>query len=95
VTCEVPWMALRRSRVRSWPRPVRWRQISAMPAAPAMIGMPMHGREDRILARITAQTPYGELVRLAPPVKFSETRPYWQDPVLVVRGSSKAQWKDS
>jgi hypothetical protein len=44
---------------------------------------------------ITAQTPYGELVRLAPPVKFSETKPYWEDPVLVVRGSSKAQWKDS
>ena len=44
---------------------------------------------------VTAQTPYGELVRLAPPVKFSETKPYWQDPVLVVRGSSKAQWKDS
>jgi hypothetical protein len=30
-----------------------------------------------------------------PPVKFSETKPYWEDPVLVVRGSSKAQWKDS
>jgi hypothetical protein len=31
---------------------------------------------------ITAQTLYGELVRLAPPVKFSETKPYWQHPVL-------------
>jgi hypothetical protein len=28
-------------------------------------------------------------------VKFSETKPHWQDPVLVVRGSSKPQWKDS
>jgi crotonobetainyl-CoA:carnitine CoA-transferase CaiB-like acyl-CoA transferase len=41
---------------------------------------------------ITAQTPYGELVRLAPPVQFSETKPYWRDPVLVVRGSSKPAW---
>jgi hypothetical protein len=44
---------------------------------------------------ITAQTPYGELTRLAPPVKFSETKPYWEDPVQVVRGSSKPAWKDS
>ena len=54
------------------------------------------GEQHQILVpdTITAQTPYGELVRLAPPVKFSETKPYWEDPVLVVRGSSKAQWKD-
>jgi hypothetical protein len=32
------------------------------------------------------------LVRLAPPVQFSETKPYWRDPVLVVRGSSKPAW---
>ena len=55
------------------------------------------GEQHQLLApdTITAQTPYGELVRLAPPVQFSETKPYWEDPVLVVRGSSKAQWKDS
>jgi crotonobetainyl-CoA:carnitine CoA-transferase CaiB-like acyl-CoA transferase len=55
------------------------------------------GEQHQILApdTITAQTPYGELVRLAPPVEFSETKPYWEDPVLVVRGSSKAEWKDS
>jgi N-ethylmaleimide reductase len=47
------------------------------------------------LAVADPATFYGELVRLAPPVKFSETEPYWRDPVLVVRGSSKAQWKDS
>jgi hypothetical protein len=53
------------------------------------------GKQHQILApdTITAQTPYGELVRLAPPVKFSETEPYWEDPVLVVRGSSKAEWE--
>ena len=55
------------------------------------------GEQHQILApdTITAQTPYGELVRLAPPVKFSETKPYWKDPVLVVRGSSKPQWTNS
>jgi hypothetical protein len=45
-----------------------------------------------LLGAITAQTPYGELIRLAPPVKFSETKPHGEDPVLVVRGSSKPQW---
>jgi crotonobetainyl-CoA:carnitine CoA-transferase CaiB-like acyl-CoA transferase len=56
-----------------------------------------NGDQHQILApdTITAQTPYGELVRLAPPVKFSETKPYWEDPVLVVRGSSKPKWKHS
>jgi crotonobetainyl-CoA:carnitine CoA-transferase CaiB-like acyl-CoA transferase len=55
------------------------------------------GDKHRLLApdTITAQTPYGELVRLAPPVEFSETKPRWRDPVLVVRGSSKPQWEDS
>jgi CoA-transferase family III len=55
------------------------------------------GEQHQILApdTITAQTPYGELVRLAPPVEFSETKPYWKDPVLVVRGSSKPAWKNS
>jgi crotonobetainyl-CoA:carnitine CoA-transferase CaiB-like acyl-CoA transferase len=55
------------------------------------------GEQHQLLApdTITAQTPYGELVRLAPPVEFSETKPYWEDPVLVVRGSSKPQWTNS
>ncbi len=54
------------------------------------------GEPHQLLApeTITAQTPDGELVRLAPPVKFSETRPHWEDPVLVVRGSSKPKWSD-
>jgi crotonobetainyl-CoA:carnitine CoA-transferase CaiB-like acyl-CoA transferase len=54
------------------------------------------GEQHRLLApdTITAQTPYGELVRLAPPVQFSETKPFWEDPVLVVRGSSKPEWKN-
>jgi crotonobetainyl-CoA:carnitine CoA-transferase CaiB-like acyl-CoA transferase len=43
---------------------------------------------------ITADTPYGELVRLAPPVRFSETSGYWADPVLTVRGSCRPEWKN-
>jgi crotonobetainyl-CoA:carnitine CoA-transferase CaiB-like acyl-CoA transferase len=55
---------------------------------------PGTGKQNQLLApdTITAQTPYGEYVRLAPPVQFSETKPYWRDPVLVVRGSSKPAW---
>ena len=56
--------------------------------------VPGTGEQHQLLApdTITAQTPYGELVRLAPPVQFSETKPYWRQPVLVVRGSSKPAW---
>jgi crotonobetainyl-CoA:carnitine CoA-transferase CaiB-like acyl-CoA transferase len=55
---------------------------------------PGTGEQNQLLApdTITAQTPYGEYVRLAPPTQFSETKPYWRDPVLVVRGSSKPAW---
>ena len=41
---------------------------------------------------ITRQTPYGEVFRLAPPVEFSETPGHWEDPILTVRGSCKAEW---
>lgn len=56
--------------------------------------VPGTGEQNQLLApdTITAQTPYGEYVRLAPPTQFSETKPYWRDPVLVVRGSSKPAW---
>src|SRR6476620_166742 len=56
--------------------------------------VPGTGEQNQLLTpdTITAQTPYGEYVRLAPPVQFSETKPYWRDPVLVVRGSSKPAW---
>lgn len=52
------------------------------------------GEEHQLLPpeTITRQTPYGELYRLAPPVQFSETPGYWQDPILTVRGSSKPEW---
>jgi len=41
---------------------------------------------------LTAETPYGEVVRLAPAVKFSQTAGYWRDPILSVRGSNKPEW---
>ena len=55
------------------------------------------GEEHQLLKpdTITANTPYGELVRLAPPVKFSETNGFWEDPVVTVRGSCKPEWKRS
>jgi len=53
------------------------------------------GKEYQLLApdTITRQTPYGELYRLAPPVQFSATPGHWEDPILVVRGSSKPEWR--
>jgi crotonobetainyl-CoA:carnitine CoA-transferase CaiB-like acyl-CoA transferase len=53
------------------------------------------GEEHRLLNpdTIIAYTPYGELVRLAPPVTFSETNGFWEDPVVTVRGSCKPEWK--
>jgi hypothetical protein len=55
------------------------------------------GEEHQLLKpdTITANTPYGELVRLAPPVEFSETNGHWEDPVVRVRGSCRPEWKRS
>jgi crotonobetainyl-CoA:carnitine CoA-transferase CaiB-like acyl-CoA transferase len=39
-----------------------------------------------------AITPLGDVHMLAPPVRFSRTRPSWPDPILVPRGSSRAEW---
>ena len=39
---------------------------------------------------ITRQTPFGEVRRLAPAVKLSATPAYWEDPIMVHKGSSKA-----
>jgi crotonobetainyl-CoA:carnitine CoA-transferase CaiB-like acyl-CoA transferase len=52
------------------------------------------GERHQLLApdTIVRQTPYGELVRLAPAVTFSETPGAWNDPVLTVRGSCKPEW---
>jgi len=42
-----------------------------------------------------APSPLGDVHMLAPPVRFSSTRPRWPDPVLVPRGSSAAQWRNA
>jgi len=39
-----------------------------------------------------APSPLGDVHMLAPPVRFSRTAPSWSDPILVPRGSSRAEW---
>ena len=40
-----------------------------------------------------APTPLGHVHMLAPPVRFSATAPAWPAPLLVPRGSSRAEWR--
>lgn len=40
-----------------------------------------------------APSPLGDVHMLAPPVHFSRTPPAWPDPILVPRGSSRAEWR--
>jgi crotonobetainyl-CoA:carnitine CoA-transferase CaiB-like acyl-CoA transferase len=40
-----------------------------------------------------ASTPLGDVHMLAPPVRFSTTAPAWPAPLLVPRGSSRAEWR--
>jgi crotonobetainyl-CoA:carnitine CoA-transferase CaiB-like acyl-CoA transferase len=40
-----------------------------------------------------APSPLGDVHMLAPPVRFSRTPPLWPDPILVPRGSSRAEWR--
>jgi crotonobetainyl-CoA:carnitine CoA-transferase CaiB-like acyl-CoA transferase len=40
-----------------------------------------------------ASTPFGPVHMVAPPVRFSDTRPAWADPILVPRGSSSPTWR--
>jgi crotonobetainyl-CoA:carnitine CoA-transferase CaiB-like acyl-CoA transferase len=42
-----------------------------------------------------AASPLGEVHMLAPPVRFSATTPAWPTPLLVPRGSSRAEWGDT
>jgi crotonobetainyl-CoA:carnitine CoA-transferase CaiB-like acyl-CoA transferase len=55
------------------------------------------GRDDehslREPAAYDATTPLGDVHMLAPPVRFSSTSPSWPDPILVPRGSSRAEWR--
>jgi len=38
-------------------------------------------------------SPLGDVHMLAPPVRFSQTPAGWPDPILVPRGSSRAEWR--
>jgi crotonobetainyl-CoA:carnitine CoA-transferase CaiB-like acyl-CoA transferase len=40
-----------------------------------------------------APSPLGDVHMLAPPVQFSQTPPAWPDPILVPRGSGRAEWR--
>ncbi len=41
-----------------------------------------------------APSPLGDVHMLAPPVRFSATKPSWPTPILVPRGSGRAEWLD-
>jgi crotonobetainyl-CoA:carnitine CoA-transferase CaiB-like acyl-CoA transferase len=41
-----------------------------------------------------ASSALGDVHMLAPPVRFSATAPSWPDPLLVPRGSSRAEWQN-
>jgi crotonobetainyl-CoA:carnitine CoA-transferase CaiB-like acyl-CoA transferase len=44
-------------------------------------------------AAYDAPSPLGDVHMLAPPVRFSHTPPAWPDPILVPRGSARAEWR--
>ncbi|HEY1782350.1 MAG TPA: CoA transferase [Roseiarcus sp.] len=46
------------------------------------------------LRTLKAQTPYGEVERLAPQVKLSRTPGRWRDPLVAVRGGDLPVWLD-
>jgi hypothetical protein len=52
------------------------------------------GPENRMipLRTMRAQTPYGEVERLAPQVKLSRTPGKWRDPLVAVRGGDLPVW---
>jgi hypothetical protein len=43
--------------------------------------------------RYDGTSPFGDIMMVAPPVRFSHTPPRWTDPILVPRGSSPAEWR--
>jgi hypothetical protein len=42
---------------------------------------------------LQAQTPYGEVRRLAPQVKLSKTPGRWRSPLVAVRGGDRQSWE--
>jgi crotonobetainyl-CoA:carnitine CoA-transferase CaiB-like acyl-CoA transferase len=60
---------------------------------PALAGHdPAHSLREP--AACDAATPLGDVHMLAPPVRFSATAPAWPEPLLVPRGSSRAEWRN-
>ncbi len=58
---------------------------------PALAGSD-NGHSPRDPVPYDAPSPFGDVHMVAPPVRFSHTAPAWRDPVLVPRGSSRAEW---
>lgn len=59
---------------------------------PALAGLgPEHSLSEPV--HYDAPSPLGDVHMLAPPVRFSVTRPAWPEPPLVPRGSSRAEWQ--
>ncbi len=61
---------------------------------PGLVGS-APARELREPPSVVADTPLGTVEQLAPPVRFSSTAPRWTDPILVPRGSSRAEWRST
>lgn len=62
---------------------------------PTTTGFDPNDPEHRMIMpeTIRAQTPYGEIHRLAPQVKLSKTPSKWRTPLVVVRGGDRPVWE--
>jgi len=60
---------------------------------PALAGRDME-HSLREPAPYHAPSPLGDVHMVAPPVRFSATAPAWPEPLLVPRGSSRAEWRN-
>jgi crotonobetainyl-CoA:carnitine CoA-transferase CaiB-like acyl-CoA transferase len=58
------------------------------------VGFDLSGPENRMISpeTLVAQTPYGEVRRLAPQVKLSRTPGKWRTPLVAVRGADTVNW---
>lgn len=62
---------------------------------PTTTGFDPNDPEHRMIMpeTIRAQTPFGEIHRLAPQVKLSKTPSKWRTPLVVVRGGDRPVWE--
>ena len=58
------------------------------------VNFDLSGPENRMISPdiLVAQTPYGEIRRLAPQVKLSKTPGKWRTPLVAVRGADTVNW---